>query len=83
MFDPGVFQILATARASCPTGKVALGGGWTTLDAARNEINTNDQPQIPASKPAVDGSGWLISYFVSDTSIVRGIRVYTTCATAG
>jgi hypothetical protein len=60
----------AVATATCPTGKVAIGGGFTTLSAV-----------VTASGPAQNGSQWLI--VAKNAGQGATVAAAVTCATVG
>jgi len=82
MFASNVLAEAASVTASCPQDKVVLGGGWATLGGDGNEISTDQPDVVPRSGPSANGSGWVVSFDVNDTFLVKGMRAFATCARA-
>jgi hypothetical protein len=66
-------------NAACPTGKRALGAGWSVLDPTSAILDGT----ATYFEPAYDGAGWLVNAQKNSTfSPQWKLRVRLICATA-
>lgn len=61
----------------CPTGKVAIGGGYEIAGGGVSEV------RLTRSSPELDGSSWRIIIFVDFGAGTRDLTLYAVCALAG
>ncbi len=69
----GDWETLRTATASCPSGKIAIGGG-----AKPNDVTFSHNFFIVASYPTADSTGWTVTLENSQNSATA----YAVCVTA-